>query len=270
MNLFRKSLLASAALAVSLGASAAVVIDDFTDPVVGGQLAQDTSYTGVDSVGSSSSLNSGLVIGGQRDLFVIEVPVANTNDTSAGIKATVEDGVYNFSSESNKAGVGIIRWDGANTSFAQNAADDVATNVLNAIGSVSAVGFGPENLSATALGFAITVLQADAGFPFTLQAFSGTNSSTVAAIALETTLGSPNTFFVPFSAFAFGTQVGTGADFTAITALQAVINWPGAAVANVDLTIDLVERVPEPGALALVGLALAGLGLSRRFGRKSV
>ncbi|MBK6639345.1 MAG: PEP-CTERM sorting domain-containing protein [Rhodocyclaceae bacterium] len=170
--------------------------------------------------------------------------------------------------ESNTAGVGIIRWDGANTSFAQSAADDLDTNILNAVGSVSAVGFAAENLSATALGFAITVIQADAGFPFTLQAFSGANSSTVGAIALAT--ATPNTFFVPFSAFAFGTQVGTGADFTAITALQAVINWPGAAVANVDLTIDLVERVPEPGALALVGLALAGLGLSRRFGRKTV
>ena len=171
---FSRSAVAAAALVVSLGAQAGILIDDFSAPSTGEQLATDVKFKGVgESVGSSAAGQSGSMIGGNRDIFVIETEVADPtrgDGGSSGGHINVADGVLGFSTDAGQYAVGIIRWDGASHSFAQDSSKTTAQNVDLAVGSISTTGFTAENLSGSAVAFKITVLSADAGFPFTLQA----------------------------------------------------------------------------------------------------
>lgn len=272
MKSFLKTALAVAAAGLCFGAQA-VTIDDFNDPNPGDQTVIDTRMTGANTVGTGSSFSGTGMIGGNRDLFVIKT--FGGDSSTSGISGVVENGVYSFNSASGTAGVGIIRWDGANSAFNQSGANSVNTNLNNAIGSINAAGLGSQDLTAGGGGaFVIDVLSADAGFNFTLQAFStgGTQFSNLTV----TSLAGPGVYVIPFAAFSFvpASQCAGGvitgcADFTSISALQAIINFPGTPVQDIDLRIDIVDNtLPEPAGLALAGLALVAAGVARRA-RKS-
>ena len=247
-----KTAIAAAAVTLSLGAHAAL-IDDFNG---GLQFARDNNAA--DGTGVGSSVAYLPAIGGFREVFANK-GVSTLTDPSPGfpglgVEITVVAGSLGFSQDTGQGGLGIVRYHGNNApgSFALNNAGYLAT--LNRSGLCNPT---CANLSITSSAFQITVLSADAGFGFELQAFSDavnwSNFATVAAAG-------PAVYVIPFAAFL--PAGGIGANFGSIGALQALLNTSGTI--DVDLRIDIVSTVPTPGSLALVGLALVGLGLARR------
>lgn len=280
MNAMKKSLLGAAvcaALGFSATAHAGVVIDLFADPVGGSQAVSATTVGGSDT-NQTGPFAATSVLGGYRDMSI-----QKTSDSFTGLglaSMRVGNGFLSYSNESGVTSVGVVTWDGSN-----------GAGLLGA--GVAPTGFGGTGLDLTAGGsahsFFTSIFRADLGFNYkitvwdmdgdksTLAAgvqFGITNPGGVAAGYLfdwfnlangQYCNGSP--YSPPPATCNPATELDftitrTGLiDFTRIGAIQLTLEG---ATADVDLTIGAINTVPEPGALALVGVALMGAGIASR------
>ncbi|ACV36202.1 PEP-CTERM sorting domain-containing protein [Accumulibacter sp.] len=258
-----KKTLGAIAVAVALGASAsasAVTIDLFstdqaylTDTVIDG--------VGLFSQVAEAGLPVGNILGGYRDLGV-ETKVS-TNPAVRNASIGVDTGAVSFNTDSGASGTGMILWDG---SHAATGFTDVNTTGLG----------GVDLGSPFASSFQLDIVFADAGFDFILTAWTDdTHWSSVKLNSLAHPV--PGVSLIPFLAFLDCDNMIPGAvttcagspgswnpvDFSSVGALQALIDPLGTFV-SLDLTLDSVTTVPEPGSLVLAGLGLLALGGIRR------
>jgi len=278
MKSMKKSLLGAAvyaALGFAATAQASAVIDLFADPVGGSQAVQSTTVN-VTNSNQTGPHPLASVLGGYRDMSI-----QKTADPFTGLgvaSMVVANGFLSYTNGSGVSSVGVITWDGV--------------NLAGALG-VDRNRFGLGGIDLTSGGAATSffsnIFRADLGFNYqiTVWDMDGDRSTLSAGVQFPITTGSVEVSYL-FNWFSFANgrycngaayspppptcnpateldftinRTGGLIDFTRIGALQ--LRLEGAS-ADVDLTIGALRTVPEPGALALVGIALLGAGVATR------
>ena len=218
----------------------------------------DTTIVGV-VASEIGNLLDNTILGHFREIMVDQKSNAGFAEEST---IGVSGGLLKFSNEFGASSTGTVRWDGMS---------------VVAGGAINVTGLGGLDIGNVLTDFfELKVTFADGVYNFRIDAYtSATQWSTVEIMANQHAL--PVTTYIPLAAFLDCTNmvppgpplvtvtcgVGGAVDFDNLGALQAVIDVAGTAAA-LDLALNQVTVVPEPNAIALVGLALIGAGVASR------
>lgn len=284
MNAMKKSLLGAAitaAFGFATTAQAGVVIDLFTDPVGGEQFVKTSTLNATVSDQNVVAFPTANVIGGYRDLSI-----KKTND---------DQGLANFGESKLSASGGVLAVDNAFGNYSKAVVTWDGSNNAGALGmSALPTGFGGTGVDLTVGGTAnqifADILGADLGFDYKITVWDMDGSKSILSAGVQFSVLSPvssNYLFDWFNLASGSYCNGVAAppactnpateldfsilrsggfiDFEHIGALQLELS--NVSTASVDLGIGNITTVPEPGALALVGVALLGVGVAGRRNR---
>lgn len=290
MQVFKKTLVA-AALLTTLGLSTsanAYVVDLFSAPTDGSHFVKDTTAAATAGNGPGGNLSSGTVagngrfmeygssttiLGGYRDLYVEMLSSSegvNTRNSTLAAGSDPANSVpaqLSFSNGAGSTGYAKVQWDGQDNSEVLDTLGLEGAKLINQVGCgvagcdrfVAAVMFADQGFE-----YAITVadmtgnirtLTANTQFPVT----TGTILAEYLFDWFNLSLGAHTE-----GGLAFNIAGSAGVvDFDNAGAMQFELNTGASQVISVDLQLASVTKsVPEPSALALVGLALLGAGVA--------
>jgi hypothetical protein len=274
MKAMKKSMLAATlvgAFGFSSSASAGIIIDLFTDPVGSSQsVSTETLGATVNNQGGPFPVAN--VIGQYRDLSINKT-FDNVGSVDVGASTmTAGGGALQLDNATGNKSIGVVTWDGINNAGAGGT-------------SVNTTGLGGVDLTTGGADrFLAQVIAADLGFDYKIKVWDIFGNSSILSASVQFQLNPPgeaSDYLFSWFNLASGTycdgiaspptcvdpttqldfsilHTGGAIDFTKIGALQ--IEFTNPSTISVDLAIGTIQTptVPEPGALALVGIALLG------------
>lgn len=251
-----KAMTVMTAVLACVGARADLVIDDFT--IGSGGANQYVSVAGADgsmAYSTSDATTSAHILGGKRDIIIQKTTSDSVNkDVSAEVN--IATNIFSFNQDTFTAGWTTLRYDGSTNS----ATDSINTAGLGSICvSCAASGFYFE--------FGSDSNYPSAGDPFkiTIEVWGAGGASSTSFTEIVPGTGGASNFQPGFVLLTEAAWTNALFDWADVSAFQITFNTGSPRAVEVDFAFTQpIGLLPEPSSVALIGLALLGVGVVRR------